>query len=81
VAYGPTGHDARMKKRVLAVFLWFYAWWYVGSVVAYVLGISPLLGPILGTAAAALFVGDPRGIIWTAKASPATSLDPGHESV
>lgn len=51
------------------MFLWFYAWWYVGSVVAYVLGISPLLGPIMGAAAAALFVGDPRGIIWTANAS------------
>jgi hypothetical protein len=29
------------------------------------LGVSPLLGPILGAAAAGLIVGDPRRIIWT----------------
>ena len=29
------------------------------------LGVSPMLGPIIGAAAAALFVGDPRRIIWS----------------
>lgn len=58
-----------MKKRVLATFLWFYAGWYAGAVVAEILGVSPYLGPIIGTAAAALFAGDPRGIIWTRRAS------------
>jgi hypothetical protein len=68
-----------MKKRVLAAFLWFYAFWYVGAVVAYVLGISPLLGPIIGAAAAALFAGDPRGIIWRTRTSapPPTTSQPG----
>jgi hypothetical protein len=27
--------------------------------------VSPMLGPIVGVAAAALFVGDPRKIIWS----------------
>jgi hypothetical protein len=54
-----------MKKRALAAVLWFYAIWYAGAMIAQMLGLSPALGPILGTAAAALIAGDPRGIIWT----------------
>lgn len=53
-----------MKKRVLAALLWFYTGWYAGSVIAAFVGISPVLGPILGTAAAALIAGDPRQLIW-----------------
>ena len=55
-----------MKKRILAAFLWFYAGWYGGAILADFLGVSPLLGPIIGAAVAALVVGDPRRIIWTA---------------
>jgi len=54
-----------MKKRALAAVLWFYAAWYLGSMVAYVLGLSDALGPIFGTAAAAIVAGDPRRLIWT----------------
>jgi hypothetical protein len=54
-----------MKKRILAVFLWFLAGWYFGALLAGFFGISPMLGPIFGAAAAALIAGDPRGIIWT----------------
>jgi hypothetical protein len=53
-----------MKRRVIAVFLWFYVWWYAGAIIADVLGLTPAFGPIVGAAAAALFVGDPRRIIW-----------------
>jgi hypothetical protein len=53
-----------MKKRILATFLWFYVGWYGGAMLAEFLGVSAILGPMIGTAAAALFVGDPRGIIW-----------------
>jgi hypothetical protein len=56
-----------MKKRVLAMFLWFYAGWYAGAVIAEFVGVSPMLGPILGMAAAVLFAGDPRGVIWGSK--------------
>jgi hypothetical protein len=54
-----------MKKRVVATFLWFYVGWYGGAMLAESLGVSALLGPIIGVAAAVLFVGDPRSIIWS----------------
>jgi hypothetical protein len=54
-----------MKKRVMSALLWFYAGWTLGSMISMGLGVNPGLGPILGAAAAALFVGDPRRIIWT----------------
>lgn len=61
-------HAALMTaKRILAAFLWFYAGWYAGATIAYFLGLSEALGPIVGTAAAALIAGDPRGIIWTVR--------------
>jgi hypothetical protein len=49
--------------------LWFYAGWYAGALIADFLGISPLLGPVIGAAAAALIAGDPRRIIWYRQAS------------
>jgi hypothetical protein len=65
-----------MTKRVLAAMLWFYAGWYAGAMLAEVFGISALLGPIIGAAAAGLVVGDPRRIIWTTRpAAPAPSTE------
>ena len=61
-----------MKKRALAALLWFYTGWYGGALVAHILGISELVGPVVGTAAAVLFAGDPRGVIW----KPATATSP-----
>jgi hypothetical protein len=61
-----------MLKRVLAAFLWFYAGWYGGNILADFLGVSLMLGPIIGAAAAALVAGDPRRIIWTAQAMSKT---------
>lgn len=54
-----------MKKRAVAAILWFYAAWYAGAMVAHMLGLSSVLGPILGTAAAAIVAGDPRRLIWS----------------
>ena len=62
-----------MKKRILATFLWFFAGWYAGAVIAYALDVSAILGPILGVAAAGLIAGDPRGIIWSRRSSAATA--------
>lgn len=53
-----------MKKRAAAAILWFYAGWFVGAAVAFVAGLSPALGPILGTAAAAIVAVDPRQLFW-----------------
>lgn len=56
-----------MKKRVAAAFLWFYAGWYAGALLAEFLGVSPLIGPVIGTVAAGMLAGDPLRIIWTPK--------------
>ena len=65
-----------MTKRVLAAMLWFYTGWYAGALLAAMLGVSVLLGPIIGAAAAGLVVGDPRRIIWTTRpAAPAPSTE------
>jgi hypothetical protein len=65
-----------MKKRILATFLWFFAGWYAGAVIAYALDVSAILGPILGVAAAGLIAGDPRGIIWSHRPSTAPTATP-----
>jgi hypothetical protein len=69
-----------MSKRILAAILWFYTGWYAGAMVAELVGISPLLGPILGATAAALIAGDPRRIIWK-RPVPAMVAKPGAEAL
>ena len=61
-----------MKKRVAAALLWFYTGWVAGSLLTMVIGVSPVLGPILGIAAAALVAGDPRRVIWARSAAEQT---------
>lgn len=53
-----------MKKRTLAALLWFYTGWYAGTILADIVGVSPMLGPIIGAAIASLVAVDPRRIIW-----------------
>ena len=60
-----------MTKRVVAAFLWFYTGWYAGAMIAAYLGISPVVGPIVGAAAAGLCVGDPLRIMWSRPARSA----------
>jgi hypothetical protein len=71
-----------MKKRALAALLWFYSAWYLGAMVAHVLGLSDALGPIFGAAAAAIVAGDPRRIIWTRPAvSSGTAMLPSTQTL
>ncbi len=63
-----------MNKRIAAAVLWFFAGWYLGGYIALYLGVSDLIGPILGVSAAVLFGGDPLGIIWT-RGQAVTSLE------
>jgi hypothetical protein len=63
-----------MTKRVLAAMLWFYTGWYAGALLADMIGVSPVLGPLIGAAAAGLIAGDPRRIIWTARATAPASV-------
>jgi hypothetical protein len=53
-----------MKKRALVALLWFYTGWYAWNLIAFQLGLTELIGPAIGAAAAALFAGDPRQLIW-----------------
>jgi hypothetical protein len=75
---GPPGRPIvrQMKKRITAAILWFYAGWFAGAATAFVLGLTPALGPILGTAAAAIVAGDPRHIIWSRAATSNRGLEP-----
>lgn len=66
------GHRGLMNKRIAAGVLWLFAGWYLGNIVAFHVGISDLLGPILGIAAAAVVAGDPLGLIWTGSAQRVT---------
>jgi hypothetical protein len=59
-----------MTKRVVAAFLWFYTGWYAGAFLAEMLGVSPVIGPIVGAAAAGFFVTDPFHFIWSRGAKP-----------
>ena len=68
-----------MTKRILATVLWFYTGWYAGAIIADFLSVSPMLGPIIGAAAAALIAGDPRRIIWTARSATKATREPSPE--
>jgi hypothetical protein len=61
-----------MKKRMAAAILWFYAAWFVGAAVAFAMGLSPALAPIMATAAAAIIAVDPRRLIWDGMAAEQT---------
>jgi hypothetical protein len=49
-----------MKKRALAAVLWFYAAWTFGSMVAWTMGLSIALGPILAVIAAGVILRVPQ---------------------
>jgi hypothetical protein len=77
MAFGSDSADPPdMKKRTLAAVLWFYTAWYAGAIVAHMVGVSAALGPILGTAAAVVIAGDPRGLIWNRTGRTKTSRIP-----
>lgn len=58
-------------KRIVAAGLWFYAFWYLGSAVAALLGVPDLLGPVLGLTAAAVVGLELRRVIWVRRTQTA----------
>lgn len=53
-----------MKARVIAVPLWFLAGWFVGAAVAWMIGVTALMAPVVAVAAAAFVYLDPRNVFW-----------------
>jgi hypothetical protein len=58
-----------MTKRVAAALLWFLAGWCAWGLIAALTSVSPLFGPVLGAAIAALVAGDPMHKIWGPRVS------------
>jgi hypothetical protein len=59
------GVDAdAMKLRTVSCLLWFLAGWGVAGTVAINLGLSQMVGPLVGVAWAALVIVDPKDVVW-----------------
>ncbi len=65
-----------MLTRIVAAFLWLLAGWNGGAIIAEVLGISVILGPILGLTAAFLVAVDPLHAVWHRPTDPASRPSP-----
>jgi hypothetical protein len=61
--WGPTLRG--MKKRITASVLWFLVTWYAWNVLAWMLGLPELAGPVIAAAVAAFIAGDPMHLIWS----------------
>lgn len=53
-----------MTKRFAAAALWFIAGLYVGTTLAFVFHLSPVLGPAVAALGAIIMAGDPQHLIW-----------------
>lgn len=62
-----------MNKRLIAGVLWLFAGWYLGNILAYHLGLSDYVGPVLGIVAAVMVAGDPFGLLWGRAATRSAS--------
>jgi hypothetical protein len=60
-----------MGKRTASALLWFIVGWYAWAFVAEATGLTPLLGPVLGTILAAFVAGDPVHLVWARQRSSA----------
>jgi hypothetical protein len=58
------GPDDAAMKRIAAAPLWFLVGWYLGSAASWILGVGPLLAPVMAVALTGLVIADPRQIIW-----------------
>ena len=55
-------------KRLVAAGLWYYAFWYLGSTIAGLLGVPDLIGPVWTSGRDPRGL-DPRGAIWAHESS------------
>jgi len=56
-----------MKLRIVSTILWSLAGWTVAGLFAAVLGVSPLIGPFVGTVWGAFVLIDPKHVLWGAR--------------
>jgi hypothetical protein len=63
-----------MKLRIISVVLWFLAGSAVGATIAFILGLDPTVGPLVGVAWAAFVAADPRHLFWRAVAGASGSV-------
>jgi hypothetical protein len=65
-----------MVKRAAIALVWFYTGWYAGAAILHFLGLTPMLGPVVGVVAALVTVLNPNGLIWksAAIAEPAPAV-------
>lgn len=61
-------------KRILGSALWFYSFWYLGSMIAAFLNVTDFIGPVLGLAAGLIVGLDPRRVLWTRGATTTSSV-------
>jgi hypothetical protein len=70
-----------MKLRVVSAVLWFLAGWLGVGSIAFHLGLSQAVGPLVGLAWAALVVIDPKDLVWrVGKGSPKATHGLGSQS-
>jgi hypothetical protein len=53
-----------MKLRIVSGILWFLAGWVLTGVIAFELGVTQLVGAVIGVAWAAFVTIDPKHLIW-----------------
>lgn len=54
-----------MTKRIAIALLWFYAGWYAGAILAGTLGMTPVIGPILGASIAVIVISCLQRMVWS----------------
>jgi hypothetical protein len=59
-------------KRIAAAPLWFLLGWYVGSVVAWTVGLGPFVAPVAAVSLATFVTADPLRLIWDRHATERT---------
>lgn len=56
-----------MKLRIVSTILWSLAGWSLAAAFATILGVSPLIGPVVGTVWGAFVLVDPKHVLWAAR--------------
>jgi hypothetical protein len=67
-------------KRAISAGAWVFAFWYLGAIISSYLVTPDDLGPLFGVIAGAMFIGNPRGLIWRSANANKQAPTPGSAS-